>query len=63
MYFYVFVSLWLHRRSYRDRLFIYVHSLYRTANERTNNNNNNNNKKEEEEEEKRRREVGEEHNQ
>ena len=62
MYFYVFVSLWLHRRSYRDRLFIYVHSLYRTANERTNNNNNNN-KKEEEEEEKRRREVGEEHNQ
>ena len=59
MYFYVFVSLWLHRRSYRDRLFIYVHSLYRTANERTNNNN----KKEEEEEEKRRREVGEEHNQ
>ena len=62
MYFYVFVSLWLHRRSYHDRLFIYVHSLYRTANERTNNNNNNN-KKEEEEEEKRRREVGEEHNQ
>ena len=59
MYFYVFVSLWLHRRSYHDRLFIYVHSLYRTANERTNNNN----KKEEEEEEKRRREVGEEHNQ